>query len=145
MLWNSLEAPWQGTSNDYPEHMFSCRNKKIIETILTLPYPHPPPHALPLPRDMVSLFKKIVSFFAAKHVMAFYIEAILMSTHTMFCTKKKNKKKKNNEIIFSSMIVKYSSVEMTGNYSPNIHQNIVELKLGTRGKNSAEDILFFFS
>ena len=72
--------------------------------------------------------------------MAFYIEAILMSTHTMFCTKND---KNTTKIIFSSMIVKYSSVEMTGSYSPNIHQNIVELKLGTRGKNSAEDILFF--
>ena len=28
MLWYSLEAPWQGTSNEYPQHMFSWRNKK---------------------------------------------------------------------------------------------------------------------
>ena len=28
MLWYSLEAPWQGTSNEYLQHMFSSRNKK---------------------------------------------------------------------------------------------------------------------
>ena len=28
MLWYSLEAPHQGTSNEYPKHMFSWRNKK---------------------------------------------------------------------------------------------------------------------
>ena len=32
------------------------------------------------------------------------------------------------------MIVNYSSVEMTGNYSPNTQQNIIELTLCTRGK-----------
>ena len=26
----SLEAPWQGASNEYPQHMFSWRNKKDI-------------------------------------------------------------------------------------------------------------------
>ena len=26
----SLEAPWRGTSNDYPQHIFSWRNKKIF-------------------------------------------------------------------------------------------------------------------
>ena len=30
MLWSSLEAPRQGTSNEYPQHMFSSRNKKNI-------------------------------------------------------------------------------------------------------------------
>ena len=30
MLWNSLEVPWQGASNKYPQHMFSYRNKKNI-------------------------------------------------------------------------------------------------------------------
>ena len=29
MLWCSLEAPHQGASNEYPQHMFSWRNKKI--------------------------------------------------------------------------------------------------------------------
>ena len=33
------------------------------------------------------------------------------------------------------MVVNYSSVEMTGNYSQNIQQNIIELTLGTRGKH----------
>ena len=28
----SLEAPHQGTSNEYPQHMFSLRNKKTIDT-----------------------------------------------------------------------------------------------------------------
>ena len=27
---NILEAPHQGTSNEYPQHRFSCRNKKIL-------------------------------------------------------------------------------------------------------------------
>ena len=26
----SLEAPWRGASNEYPQHMFSWRNKKNI-------------------------------------------------------------------------------------------------------------------
>ena len=30
MLWYSLEAPRRGTSNEYPQHMFSLRNKKDI-------------------------------------------------------------------------------------------------------------------
>ena len=30
MLWYSLEAPWQGASNEYPQHMFLWRNKKNI-------------------------------------------------------------------------------------------------------------------
>ena len=30
MLWYSLEAPRQGTSNEYPQHMFSSINKKNI-------------------------------------------------------------------------------------------------------------------
>ena len=32
----SLEAPRQGTSNEYPQHIFSLRNKKIIYLIPTL-------------------------------------------------------------------------------------------------------------
>ena len=30
MLWVPLEAPQRGTSNEYPQHMFSSRNKKDI-------------------------------------------------------------------------------------------------------------------
>ena len=30
MLWFSLEAPHQGASNEYPQHMFSWSNKKDI-------------------------------------------------------------------------------------------------------------------
>ena len=30
MLWYSLEAACQGTSNEYPQDMFSVRNKKNI-------------------------------------------------------------------------------------------------------------------
>ena len=33
MVWFSLEAPPWGTSNDYPQHMFSWRNKKKITWI----------------------------------------------------------------------------------------------------------------
>ena len=32
MLWFSLEAPWQGASNEYPQHMFLWRNKQKINT-----------------------------------------------------------------------------------------------------------------
>ena len=32
----SLEAPRGGTSNEYPQHMFSLRNKKTIYLIPTL-------------------------------------------------------------------------------------------------------------
>ena len=32
MLWYSLEVPRRGTSNEYPQHMFSSRNKKNIDT-----------------------------------------------------------------------------------------------------------------
>ena len=32
MLWYSLEAPRQCASNEYPQHMFSLRNKKNIDT-----------------------------------------------------------------------------------------------------------------
>ena len=35
------------------------------------------------------------------------------------------------KIIFVYMVVNCSSVKMTGNYSPNIQQNIIELTLGT--------------
>ena len=30
--WYSLEAPRRGTSNEYPQHMFSLRNKKDISS-----------------------------------------------------------------------------------------------------------------
>ena len=30
MLWYSLEAPRQGASNEYQQHMFSWKNKKNI-------------------------------------------------------------------------------------------------------------------
>ena len=30
MLWVSLEAHWEGASNEYPQHMFMSRNKKNI-------------------------------------------------------------------------------------------------------------------
>ena len=30
MLWYSLEAPHRGASNEYPQRMFSWRNKKNI-------------------------------------------------------------------------------------------------------------------
>ena len=33
MLWYSLEAPHLGTFNEYPQHMFSWRNKKNINII----------------------------------------------------------------------------------------------------------------
>ena len=36
MLWYSLEAPRRGASNEYPQHMFSSRNKKNIYQIPTL-------------------------------------------------------------------------------------------------------------
>ena len=32
MLWYSLEAPLRGASNEYPQHMFSWRNKKDISS-----------------------------------------------------------------------------------------------------------------
>ena len=32
MLWYSLEASHRGTSNEYPQHMFSLRSKKDIRT-----------------------------------------------------------------------------------------------------------------
>ena len=34
MLWYSLEAPRRGASNEYPQHMFSWRNKKDISIFL---------------------------------------------------------------------------------------------------------------
>ena len=37
MPWYSLEAPRRGTSNEYPQHMFSWRNKKNINQILSKP------------------------------------------------------------------------------------------------------------
>ena len=43
MLWYSLEAPCGGASNEYPQHMFSWRNKKNINCyqLLSRPmYPH---------------------------------------------------------------------------------------------------------
>ena len=38
MLWYSLEAPRRGASNEYPQHMFSLRNKKYIMWIPPLIY-----------------------------------------------------------------------------------------------------------
>ena len=35
MLWYSVEAPRQGTSNEYPQHMFLLRNKKGISIFRT--------------------------------------------------------------------------------------------------------------
>ena len=35
MLWYSLEAPQWGTSNEYTQHMFLCRNKKNYPRIIT--------------------------------------------------------------------------------------------------------------
>ena len=32
MLWYSIEAPRQGTSNEYPQDMFLLRNKKDISS-----------------------------------------------------------------------------------------------------------------
>ena len=31
MLWYSLEAPRRGASNEYPQHMFTRRNKNNIQ------------------------------------------------------------------------------------------------------------------
>ena len=35
MLWYSLEAPPQGASNEYPQHMFLLRSKEIISSVWT--------------------------------------------------------------------------------------------------------------
>ena len=65
--------------------------------------------------------------------LEWHIEAILMSTHSIcFATKMT---KNITKLIFLSMDVNYSSVEMTDNYCSNSQQNIIELRLGTRGKN----------
>ena len=66
-----------------------------------------------------------------------------MSTHNIHFAAKKTKNK-ITKIISIYMLVNYSSVEMTGNYSPNIQQNTVELTLSTRGKKSTDDILIMF-
>ena len=34
MLWYSLEAPQQGASYEYPQHMFVLRNKKKVPYLL---------------------------------------------------------------------------------------------------------------
>ena len=34
MLWYFLEALRWGTSNEYPQHMFLCRNKKNVSSFL---------------------------------------------------------------------------------------------------------------
>ena len=34
MLWYSLDASRRGASNEYPQHMFSLRNKKDISIFL---------------------------------------------------------------------------------------------------------------
>ena len=43
MLWYSSEAPRRGASNEYPQHMFSSRNKKIIMWIPPLIYSYAKP------------------------------------------------------------------------------------------------------
>ena len=59
-----------------------------------------------------------------------------------------NKNDKLNIIkIFLSMVVNYSSVEMTGNYITNIQKNITHLTFGTRVKNFSRryfEIFFLF-
>ena len=32
MLWYSLEVPWQGASNEYPQQMFLWRTKTTMNT-----------------------------------------------------------------------------------------------------------------
>ena len=84
-------------------------------------------------RDMVSLLKLSFSCFsfAAKYVVDSHynniLEVIPMSTHNIYFAAKMTKN--ITKIIFLSMVANYSSVAMTGCYSPNIEQNI-----GTRGK-----------
>ena len=41
MLWYSLEAPRQGASNEYPQLMFSWRNKKNISCFRVKREPYP--------------------------------------------------------------------------------------------------------
>ena len=66
-----------------------------------------------------------------------------MTTHNIgFATKIT---KNITKIIFLSMVVNYSSVEMTGNYSPNIQQYVIELTLGTGGKNFSRQHFEIFS
>ena len=36
MLWYSLEVAWWGTSNEYPQYMFSCRNKGKFILVLVV-------------------------------------------------------------------------------------------------------------
>ena len=36
MLWRSLEASQWDASNEYPQHMFSARNEKVGDSIITL-------------------------------------------------------------------------------------------------------------
>ena len=59
-----------------------------------------------------------------------------------------NKNDKLNIIkIILSMVVNYSSVEMTGNYITNIQQNITHLTFGTHVKNFSRrsfEIFFLF-
>ena len=84
MLWYLLKAPRQDTSNEYPQHMFSLRNKKIIHLI-------PSPLQPLLSRDIV----RVLVFFNDKTYFVGFrwnglIDAILMSTH-MFCNKNDEK------------------------------------------------------
>ena len=53
MLWYSLEAPRRGASNEYPQHMFSLRNKKNIYRIPSLIYTY----ALYLASKIIYLLK----------------------------------------------------------------------------------------
>ena len=111
MLWYS-GAPGQGISNEYPQHMFSWRNKKNINLIPLQPH-------FPCSKTY------------CRFLLEWHIKAILMSTHNIYFATKMTKN--ITKLIFLSMDVNYSSVKTTGNYSPNTKQNIIELMLGTRG------------
>ena len=74
--------------------------------------------------------------FVFKLGSADWIEASPMSTHSIYLVIIMTKNiTKTYLLIFLSMVVSYSSVEMTGNCSQNIQENSTDLKVGTRGKN----------
>ena len=100
-----------------------------------------------LSRDTVSLFKIVlvffcVCFFATKLMLwvLVVIEAIPINTHNICSATKMTK--------ISLKWSSYQFVEMTGHWSLNIEQNIIELTLSTRGKKFSrrhiEIICFFF-
>ena len=76
MLWYSLEVPYRGTSNEYPQCMFSWRNKKIFCV-----YPH-----LNLSRTAMNLSRngKNVSMFPWYFVQNQF--AILTSSGIQICS-----------------------------------------------------------